>query len=137
MQASNNAKHHIIVSNACNSLLIAKEGPYVIDAYYNLVFSNGVTQENFPQRLNSSSQTDKKFINKYEQSGSIHRENGLTWEYKKVPKIAIAAPRALTGWTGVWNMMMDDTMTDIRFMVFPMLNVKGDISSNDMYDTWL
>ena len=32
-------------------------------------------------------------------------------------------------------MMMDDTMTDIRFMVLPMLNVNGDISSNDMYDT--
>ena len=60
-----------------------------------------------------------------------------TWEYKKVPRIAIAAPRALTGWTGVWKMIIEDTITDIRFMVFPMLNVKGEISSRDMYDTWL
>jgi hypothetical protein len=29
-------------------------------------------------------------------------------------------------------MIIEDTMTDIRFMVFPMLNVKGEISSNDM-----
>lgn len=47
----------------------------------------------------------------------------------------MAAPRALTGWTGVRKMIMEETMTDIRFMVFPMLNVKGDISSRDMYDT--
>nr|GEZ66326.1 hypothetical protein [Tanacetum cinerariifolium] len=44
----------------------------------------------------------------------------------------IAAPRAFTGWTGVRKMMMDETMTDIRFIVFPMLNVKGEISSSDM-----
>lgn len=47
----------------------------------------------------------------------------------------MAAPRAFTGWTGVLNMMIEDTMTDIRFMVFPMLNVKGEISSSDMYET--
>jgi len=47
----------------------------------------------------------------------------------------MAAPRALTGWTGVWKMIMDETMTEIRFMVFPMLKVKGEISSRDMYDT--
>ena len=61
----------------------------------------------------------------------------FTWEYKKVPKIAMAAPKALTGRTGVWKMMIEETITDIRFMVFPTLNVKGDISSNDMYETWL
>lgn len=55
-----------------------------------------------------------------------------TCEYKKVPNTAIAAPRALTGWIGVWKMIIEETMTDIRFMVFPMLNVKGEISSNDM-----
>lgn len=56
----------------------------------------------------------------------------ITCEYKKVPRTAIAAPRALTGCTGVEKMMIDETMTEIRFMVFPMLNVKGDISSSDM-----
>lgn len=49
----------------------------------------------------------------------------------------MAAPRALMGWTGVLNIMIDETMTDIRFMVLPMLNVKGEIWSRDMYDTWL
>jgi len=44
-----------------------------------------------------------------------------------VPRIAIAAPRALMGWTGVWNIRIEETMTDIRFIVFPMLNVKGEI----------
>lgn len=44
----------------------------------------------------------------------------------------MAAPRALTGWMGVWKMMIDETMTDIRFIVLPMLNVNGEISSNDM-----
>ena len=39
----------------------------------------------------------------------------------------MAAPRALMGWTGVWKMMMEETITDIRFMVLPMLNVKGEI----------
>jgi hypothetical protein len=29
-------------------------------------------------------------------------------------------------------MMMDATMTEILFMVLPMLNVSGEISSNDM-----
>jgi hypothetical protein len=33
---------------------------------------------------------------------------------------------------GVWKMIMDETMTDIRFMVFPMLKVKGEISFRDM-----
>ena len=65
------------------------------------------------------------------------REQQNTWEYKKVPRIAMAAPRALMGWTGVLNIMIDETMTDIRFMVLPMLNVKGEIWSRDMYDTWL
>lgn len=44
----------------------------------------------------------------------------------------MAAPRALMGWTGVWKIMIDETMTEILFMVFPMLNVKGEISSNDI-----
>lgn len=61
----------------------------------------------------------------------------ITCEYKKVPRIAMAAPRALMGRTGVWKIMMEETMTDIRFMVLPMLNVKGEISSKDIYDTWL
>ena len=55
-----------------------------------------------------------------------------TWEYKKVPRIAMAAPRALTGWTGVRKIMMEETMTEIRFMVLPTLNVKGEIWSKDM-----
>ena len=49
----------------------------------------------------------------------------------------MAAPSALIGWTGVRKIMIEETMTDIRFMVFPMLNVNGEISSNDIYDTWL
>lgn len=44
----------------------------------------------------------------------------------------MAAPRALIGWTGVWKMMMEETITDIRFIVLPMLNVNGEISSKDM-----
>jgi hypothetical protein len=28
-------------------------------------------------------------------------------------------------------------MTEILFMVLPMENVSGEISSSDMYDTWL
>ena len=39
----------------------------------------------------------------------------------------MAAPRALTGWTGVWKMMIDETMTEILFIVFPTLNVRGEI----------
>jgi hypothetical protein len=55
----------------------------------------------------------------------------------KVPRIAIAAPRALIGWSGVWKIMMEATITEILFIVFPMLNVKGEIWSSDMYETWL
>nr|GMC76558.1 protein ACCELERATED CELL DEATH 6 [Ipomoea batatas] len=44
----------------------------------------------------------------------------------------MAAPRALTGWTGVRKIMMDETITEIRFMVFPILKVKGEISSRDI-----
>jgi len=62
----------------------------------------------------------------------IERSGQIAWEYKKVPRTAMAAPRALIGWTGVWKMIMDETMTDIRFMVFPMLKVKGEISFRDM-----
>lgn len=32
-------------------------------------------------------------------------------------------------------MMMDETMTDMRFIVLPMLKVNGEIWSRDMYDT--
>jgi len=39
----------------------------------------------------------------------------------------MAAPRALIGWTGVWKIMMDETITEIRFIVLPMLKVKGEI----------
>lgn len=46
--------------------------------------------------------------------------------------MAMAAPSALTGWTGVWKIMMDETMTDILFIVLPTLNVRGEISSKDM-----
>lgn len=60
-----------------------------------------------------------------------------TCEYKNVPKIAIAAPRALIGCMGVWKIIIEATITEILFIVFPTLNVKGDISSNDIYDTWL
>lgn len=50
----------------------------------------------------------------------------------KVPRIAMAAPRALKGWTGVRKIMMEETMTEIRFIVLPTLNVKGEIWSKDM-----
>jgi hypothetical protein len=33
--------------------------------------------------------------------------------------------------------MMEATITEILFIVFPMLNVKGEIWSSDMYETWL
>lgn len=56
----------------------------------------------------------------------------FAWEYMKVPRMAMAAPSALMGWTGVWKIMMEETMTEIRFMVLPTLNVSGEISSNDM-----
>lgn len=46
--------------------------------------------------------------------------------------MAMAAPSALTGRTGVWKIMIDETITDIRFIVLPMLNVNGEISSRDM-----
>lgn len=46
--------------------------------------------------------------------------------------MAMAAPSALTGWTGVWKIMIDETITDILFIVLPMLKVKGEISSKDM-----
>jgi hypothetical protein len=49
----------------------------------------------------------------------------------------MAAPTALIGLTCVWKMMIEETMTVTRFMVLPMLNVSGEISFNDMYDTWL
>jgi hypothetical protein len=55
-----------------------------------------------------------------------------TWEYRNVPRMAIAAPSALTGRTGVWKIMIDETITDMRFIVLPMLNVNGEISSRDM-----
>lgn len=55
----------------------------------------------------------------------------------KVPRIAMAAPSALMGRTGVWKIMMEETITEIRFIVFPTLNVRGEISSRDIYDTWL
>lgn len=45
----------------------------------------------------------------------------------KVPRMAMAAPRALTGWTGVWKMIMEETITEILFIVFPILNVNGEI----------
>lgn len=41
--------------------------------------------------------------------------------------MAMAAPRALTGWTGVWKMIMEETITEILFIVFPILNVNGEI----------
>ncbi|GAB4830919.1 hypothetical protein Ancab_004947 [Ancistrocladus abbreviatus] len=37
----------------------------------------------------------------------------------------MAAPRALTGRTAVWNMMIEDIIIDILFIVLPMLNVRG------------
>lgn len=49
--------------------------------------------------------------------------------------IAMAAPRALLGWMGVWKMIIEETITEILFIVFPMLNVKGEISFKDMYET--
>ncbi|KAK6269723.1 hypothetical protein POUND7_006828 [Theobroma cacao] len=44
----------------------------------------------------------------------------------------MAATKALMGCTGVWKMMMEKTMTDISFMVLPVLNVKGEISPRDI-----
>jgi hypothetical protein len=46
--------------------------------------------------------------------------------------MAMAAPSALTERTGVWKIMIDETITDMRFIVLPMLNVNGEISSRDM-----
>lgn len=43
----------------------------------------------------------------------------------------------LIGWIGVRKIMMDEIMIDIRFIVFFMLNVKGEILFRDMYDIWL
>lgn len=51
--------------------------------------------------------------------------------------MAIAAPTPLIGRTLVWKMIMEETMTVTRFMVLPMLKVSGEISFNDMYETWL
>ena len=100
--------------------------------------NHGVSQHLFFRLfLHQKSPFPSFMIHDVRKSSPAQAPHCFAWEYKKVPKIAIAAPRALTGWTGVWNMMMEDTMTEIRFMVFPMLNVKGEISSSDMYDTWL
>jgi hypothetical protein len=44
----------------------------------------------------------------------------------------MAAPTAFTGKTGVWNTIIEDTITLTRFMVLPILNVRGDISFRDM-----
>jgi hypothetical protein len=41
--------------------------------------------------------------------------------------MAIAAPSALTGRTGLRNIMIDETITDMRFIVLPMLNVNEEI----------
>lgn len=79
----------------------------------------------------------KRISDGHHRTKTIKGKKQITWEYKKVPRIAIAAPRALTGCTGVRKIMIEETMTEIRFIVFPMLNVKGEISSSDMYDTWL
>lgn len=49
--------------------------------------------------------------------------------------MAMAAPRALMGLTGVRKMRIDDTITVTRFIVLPMLNERGEIWSRDMYDT--
>jgi len=49
----------------------------------------------------------------------------------------MAAPKALMGCTGVWKMIIEDTITDTLFIVFPTLNVRGVISSRDIYETWL
>lgn len=39
----------------------------------------------------------------------------------------MAAPMELMGRTGVRKMIMDDTITNILFIVLPTLNVNGDI----------
>jgi hypothetical protein len=44
----------------------------------------------------------------------------------------MAAPTAFTGKTGVWNTIIEDTITVTRFMVLPILNVSGDISFRDI-----
>ena len=49
----------------------------------------------------------------------------------------MAAPIALMGRTGVWKMIIEETITDILFIVFPILKVRGEIWSKDMYETWL
>lgn len=49
--------------------------------------------------------------------------------------MAIAAPRMLIGKILVRKMRIEETITVMRLMVLPILNVSGDISSNDMYDT--
>ena len=53
------------------------------------------------------------------------------------PMMAMAAPMIFNGRTGVRNIIIDDTMTDIRFIVLPILNESAEISSNDIYENWL
>lgn len=44
----------------------------------------------------------------------------------------MAAPIAFIGWIGVQKIIIDATMTEILFIVLPMLNVNGEISLSDM-----
>lgn len=51
--------------------------------------------------------------------------------------MAIDAPKAFKSFTGVWNIIIEDAIIATLFIVFPTLKVSGEISSNDMYETWL
>lgn len=48
----------------------------------------------------------------------------------------MAAPSALIGCTDVRKITMEATITETFLIItFPMLNVKGDVSFRDMYET--
>lgn len=50
-------------------------------------------------------------------------------EYKKVPKIAMAEPRAFNGLTGFLKTNTVETITTTLFIVLPTENVRGLMSS--------
>lgn len=50
-------------------------------------------------------------------------------EYKKVPKMAMAEPSALSGLTGLRNTRTVEIITTTRFIVLPIEKVRGLMSS--------
>ena len=56
-------------------------------------------------------------------------------EYKKTPTSASPVPSVLTGETGIWKNITEETMTTTRFTQFPTEWVTGDTICNIIYDT--